>query len=86
MKHDHRAFHMVLIASSGMPLLLQFCGTLHDLNDRCRQLFLKKYPAERFQAPGFLSLKSSGTNSLRHKRHTGQVCAPPSITRKVCRI
>ena len=43
----HRAFHTALIAACGMPLLLQFCGTLHDLNDRYRRLFLKKYPADR---------------------------------------
>lgn len=43
----HRVFHTALIAGCGMPLLLQFCGTLHDLNDRYRRLFLKKYPAGR---------------------------------------
>jgi DNA-binding GntR family transcriptional regulator len=30
-----------------MPLLLQFCTTLHDLSDRYRRLFLQKNPTDR---------------------------------------
>jgi GntR family carbon starvation induced transcriptional regulator len=36
----HRTFHITLFSASGMPLLLQFCNTLHDLGDRYRRLFL----------------------------------------------
>ncbi|MEN3367459.1 MAG: hypothetical protein V7606_4733 [Burkholderiales bacterium] len=36
----HRTFHITLFSASGMPLLLQFCNTLHDLSDRYRRLFL----------------------------------------------
>lgn len=34
----HREFHMALLSGCGMPLLLQFCHVLHDLNDRYRRL------------------------------------------------
>lgn len=30
-----------------MPLLLNYCNTLHDLNDRYRRLFLAKNPFDR---------------------------------------
>ena len=30
-----------------MPLLLQFCSTLHDLNDRYCRLFLEGNPLDR---------------------------------------
>ncbi len=33
----HREFHMALLAGSGMKLLLGFCATLYDLNDRYRR-------------------------------------------------
>jgi GntR family carbon starvation induced transcriptional regulator len=36
----HRAYHMALISSCGMPLLLNFCRTLHDMSDRYRRMFL----------------------------------------------
>jgi DNA-binding GntR family transcriptional regulator len=35
-----RELHITLFSASGMPLLLQFCNTLHDLGDRYRRLFL----------------------------------------------
>ena len=38
----HRDYHRALIAACDMPLLLQFCGTLHDLADRYRRLFLTR--------------------------------------------
>lgn len=43
----HREFHGALIGACGMPLLLQFCGVLHDLSDRYRRHFLAKYPLDR---------------------------------------
>lgn len=43
----HRAFHDALIAACGMPLLLNFCATLHDLGDRYRRLFLEHNPIDR---------------------------------------
>lgn len=43
----HRAFHDALIAACGMPLLLNFCATLHDLSDRYRRLFLEHHPIDR---------------------------------------
>lgn len=36
----HRDFHRTLIAGCRMPLLLDFCGTLHNLNDRYRRILL----------------------------------------------
>lgn len=39
----HRAFHLALFSACGMPLLLRFCGTLHDLSDRYRRLFLARH-------------------------------------------
>jgi DNA-binding GntR family transcriptional regulator len=43
----HRRFHLGLIAGGGMPLLTQFCTTLHDLADRYRRLFLARHPPDR---------------------------------------
>ena len=43
----HRAFHAELIAACGMPLLRQFCATLHDQSDRYRRIFLKKHRPDR---------------------------------------
>jgi DNA-binding GntR family transcriptional regulator len=37
----HRAFHLALIDGCGMPLLLDFCKTLHDMSDRYRRVFLQ---------------------------------------------
>lgn len=39
-EHAHRDFHMALIAGCKMPLLLNFCLVLHNLNDRYRRVFL----------------------------------------------
>ncbi|MCW6508424.1 GntR family transcriptional regulator [Lichenifustis flavocetrariae] len=36
----HRDFHRTLIAGCHLPLLLDFCGTLHNLNDRYRRILL----------------------------------------------
>lgn len=39
----HRAFHLALVSACDMPLLLRFCGSLHDLSDRYRRLFLAQH-------------------------------------------
>ncbi|NGM86961.1 GntR family transcriptional regulator [Parapusillimonas sp. SGNA-6] len=39
----HRAFHMALFSACGMPNLMRFCHTLHDLSDRYRRLFLSEH-------------------------------------------
>jgi GntR family carbon starvation induced transcriptional regulator len=43
----HRDFHFALLAACGMPLLLQFCRTLHDFSDRYRRVFLARNPLDR---------------------------------------
>jgi GntR family transcriptional regulator, carbon starvation induced regulator len=43
----HRIFHRQLLSACAMPLLMQFCTTLHDLNDRYRRLFLERNPIDR---------------------------------------
>lgn len=43
----HRAFHESLLSACRMPLLLNFCCTLHDLSDRYRRLFLENHPIDR---------------------------------------
>lgn len=43
----HRAFHAELISACGMPLLRQFCATLHDQSDRYRRIFLTKHQPDR---------------------------------------
>jgi len=43
----HRAFHAELISACRMPLLQQFCETLHDQSDRYRRIFLKDHAPDR---------------------------------------
>jgi GntR family carbon starvation induced transcriptional regulator len=43
----HRGFHSELISACRMPLLQQFCETLHDRSDRYRRIFLKKHDPDR---------------------------------------
>ncbi len=43
----HAHFHRQLICACDLPLLLQFCATLHDLNDRYRRIFLRDVPIDR---------------------------------------
>jgi GntR family transcriptional regulator, carbon starvation induced regulator len=43
----HRAFHAELISACGMPMLRQFCASLHDQSDRYRRIFLKKHQPDR---------------------------------------
>lgn len=38
----HREFHLTLIQGCDMPILLNFCMTLHNLNDRYRRIFLTR--------------------------------------------
>ena len=46
-ERTHRDFHLSLIAGCGMPMLINFCATLHDQSDRYRRLFLKTRPPQR---------------------------------------
>ncbi len=46
-EHWHREFHLALVGACASPLLLQFCATLRDLNDRYRRLFLANYTLDR---------------------------------------
>ncbi|SEE69333.1 DNA-binding transcriptional regulator, GntR family [Rhizobiales bacterium GAS191] len=46
-EHAHRDFHMSLLAGCGMPLLLNFCLMLHNLNDRYRRVFLLSQGGDR---------------------------------------
>ena len=43
----HKGFHQALISASDMPLLVEICGTLSDMADRYRRLFLAKQPPSR---------------------------------------
>jgi DNA-binding GntR family transcriptional regulator len=43
----HRSFHAELISACRMPLLMQFCSTLHDQSDRYRRIFLKENEPDR---------------------------------------
>ena len=43
----HGAFHLALIAGCGMPLLLNACRVLHNLNDRYRRIFLRAAGGDR---------------------------------------
>jgi DNA-binding GntR family transcriptional regulator len=43
----HRGFHLTLIGGCGMPLLLGYCGTLLNLNDRYRRSFLVRTAGDR---------------------------------------
>ena len=43
----HREFHLAVVGACESPLLLQFCATLRDLNDRYRRLFLANYTLDR---------------------------------------
>lgn len=38
----HREFHFAMLAACEMPVLLQFCRTLHDFFDRYRRVFLAR--------------------------------------------
>ena len=38
----HRSFHASILGACQMPLLLQFCTTLHDRSDRYRRIYLQQ--------------------------------------------
>jgi GntR family carbon starvation induced transcriptional regulator len=42
----HRELHHHMISACGMPLLVQFSSTLHDLSDRYRRIFLDERPVD----------------------------------------
>jgi DNA-binding GntR family transcriptional regulator len=46
-ENAHRDFHMSLLAGCRMPLLLNFCLVLHNLNDRYRRVFLVRSGGDR---------------------------------------
>jgi DNA-binding GntR family transcriptional regulator len=46
-EHAHRDFHMSMLAGCRMPLLLNFCLVLHNLNDRYRRVFLVRSGGDR---------------------------------------
>jgi DNA-binding GntR family transcriptional regulator len=46
-EHAHRDFHMTLLSGCGMPLLLNSCVVLHNLNDRYRRVFLARSGGDR---------------------------------------
>ena len=43
----HRNFHFTLLQACRMPLLLSYCSSLHDQNDRYRRIFLSVNPFDR---------------------------------------
>jgi len=43
----HTDFHMALIGGCGMPMLIDFCRTLHNLNNRYRRLLFAHHPGDR---------------------------------------
>lgn len=43
----HGEFHTALLSGCGMPLLLNFCNVLHNLNDRYRRVFLMQRGGDR---------------------------------------
>jgi len=46
-EQSHSVFHRTLVSACNMPLLLHFCSTLHDLNDRYRRIFLWENAIDR---------------------------------------
>jgi DNA-binding GntR family transcriptional regulator len=69
-EHAHRDFHMVLIAGCGMPLLLNSCVMLHNLNDRYRRIFLIAQGGDRNVAAEHSEIAQGAV-----ARDTGYACA-----------
>jgi DNA-binding GntR family transcriptional regulator len=69
-EHAHRDFHMSLLAGCGMPLLLNFCLVLHNLNDRYRRVFLVASGGDRDVAN-----EHSGIAGTAVARDAAQACA-----------
>jgi GntR family transcriptional regulator, carbon starvation induced regulator len=57
----HSAYHAALIGGCGMPLLLRFCGLLHNMNDRYRRLYPAAAPAERDTAAEHEAIAEAAT-------------------------
>jgi DNA-binding GntR family transcriptional regulator len=55
----HRVLHERLLSACEMPLLLQFCGTLHHLSDRYRRIFLEDHPTDLNTAAEHASICSA---------------------------
>lgn len=81
-EQTHRDFHLGLVAGCGMPMLLHFCSTLHDLSDRYRRLFLKERPPQRNVAQEHAAILEAVLARdadkacallLEHSQHTGTV-------------
>ncbi len=66
----HRDFHMSLLAGCGMPLLLNFCLVLHNLNDRYRRVFLVASGGDRNVGNEHAEIARAAT-----ARDTAQACA-----------
>lgn len=43
----HRSYHDGLTRACDSPILLQFCRSLHDMNDRYRRIYLSQHPVDR---------------------------------------
>jgi GntR family carbon starvation induced transcriptional regulator len=43
----HRSYHDALTRACDAPILLQFCRTLHDMNDRYRRIYLSRHVVDR---------------------------------------
>jgi GntR family carbon starvation induced transcriptional regulator len=43
----HRSYHEALTRACDSPILLQFCRTLHDMNDRYRRIYLSRHLLDR---------------------------------------
>jgi GntR family carbon starvation induced transcriptional regulator len=76
----HRDFHIALVAGCNMPMLVHFCGMLHDQSDRYRRLFLQKRPPQRNVAKEHAAIveavlardaDTACAKLLEHSRQTG---------------
>jgi DNA-binding GntR family transcriptional regulator len=43
----HQRFHFALLEACGMPMLVNYCASLHDHNARYRRMFLQRNPFDR---------------------------------------
>lgn len=75
----HRDFHMCLIKGCGMPMLVQFCSSLHDLSDRYRRIYMDPPPrrnvprehAAIVEAVLARDAEKASRTLEAHSRHTG---------------
>ncbi len=68
MEIARRAFHAELIAACRMPLLRQFCATLHDQSDRYRRIFLKTHAPDRNVADEHAAIADAVIEAPRPRR------------------